>query len=133
MELNDTKAKLKSKHYADTRNKAIPCSVEVVDSVILKHDLKQNKFSSPYNPKPHSVVARKVSMITACSGDKQITRNSSCFKGIYYQSTFITDSEEEEELMSKMPGRQDRISPERPSPPDKPPGDTRQDLAQPTR
>ena len=55
VKMNDTKAKLKSKHYADARNKATPCSIQVGDTVIVKYDSKQDKFSSPYNPKPHTV------------------------------------------------------------------------------
>lgn len=35
VKLTDPKAKLKSKQYADARNKAIPCSIEVGDTVIV--------------------------------------------------------------------------------------------------
>ena len=41
---------------------------------------KQNKFSTPYNPKPFLVQETKGSMITASNGSDTVTRNSSHFK-----------------------------------------------------
>ena len=41
---------------------------------------KQNKLSTPYNPKRFVVEGKKSSMVTVCNGSETVTRNSSQFK-----------------------------------------------------
>ena len=85
---NDQEAKLKMKMYADRRSK--PCMIETGDAVVVKQP-KENKLTTPFNPKPYKVLSRKGSMITAQRGSHKITRNSSHFKPI------IVELENEEE------------------------------------
>ena len=47
---------------------------------LLVKQPKQNKLSTPFNPRPLEVVDKKGSMITAKDGDLQMTQNSSHFK-----------------------------------------------------
>ena len=78
---NDMVAKSKMKMYADKRNHASPCDINVGDYVLIRQK-KQDKLTTPYNPQPFLVTTRQGSMLTASSGDKSVTRNSSYFKKI---------------------------------------------------
>lgn len=43
---------------------------------------KQDKFSTPFDPKPFEIIEKKGNMITAKQEDKSLTRNSSHFKKV---------------------------------------------------
>ena len=47
---------------------------------MLMRQPKQNKLSTPYNPKPFVVEEKKGSMVTVRNGSQTITRKSSQFK-----------------------------------------------------
>ena len=79
---NDKLAKTKMKEYADMRNHAKPCEIQIGDTVLVKNDTKQDKLSTPFKLHPHKITARKGSMLTASNGEHTITRNSSRFKKI---------------------------------------------------
>lgn len=69
---NDRKSKQKMKEYADKRRNARKTEVKIGDSVLVKQT-KQNKLTTPYDPKPYEVTRKKGSIITAEREDKQIT------------------------------------------------------------
>ena len=48
--------------------------------IVLMRQPKQNKLSTPYNPKPFVVEEKKGLMVTVRNGSQTITRNSSQFK-----------------------------------------------------
>ena len=79
---NDKLAKTKMKEYADMRNHAKPCEIQIGDTMLVKNDTKQDKLSTPFKLHPHKITARKGSMLTASNGEHTITRNSSRFKKI---------------------------------------------------
>ena len=66
------------KIYADQKGNAQERKITPGEVVLMKH--KQNKLSTPYNPKPFVVKETKGSMITASNGSDTVTRNSSHFK-----------------------------------------------------
>ena len=68
------------KRYADKKKHVSPCSLKVGETVLVKNETNQNKMAPFYNSRPYTVVAKSGSIITAATEDKQITRNSSCFK-----------------------------------------------------
>ena len=49
-------------------------------NIVLMRQPKQNKLSTPYNPKPFVVEEKKGSMVTVRNGSQTITRNSAQFK-----------------------------------------------------
>ena len=51
----DSENKGKGKLYADTKRRAVESTIEVGDKVLVKQD-RENKFSTPFNPKPYTVV-----------------------------------------------------------------------------
>ena len=67
------------KIYAD-QNRNAQERKNTTGEVVLMKQHKQNKFSTPYNPKPFLVQETKGSMITASNGSDTVTRNSSHFK-----------------------------------------------------
>ena len=81
--LNDKSAKAKAKQYADHRNKAKEIRYfKIGDRVLVKSERMGNKFTTPYQPEPHTIQAKQGSMLTAASKDRVVTRNSSFFKKI---------------------------------------------------
>ena len=72
----DKQKKLKMKLYADERNHARKSKVTIGDNVLVKQP-KENKLSTPFDPKPYQVTNKKGTMVTAEREDKSITRNSS--------------------------------------------------------
>ena len=70
------------KEYADRKNYVKPSDIRVGDTVLVKRDNSYRKSLTPYDPKPYEVTERKGSMVTASSGEKVVTRNSSFFKPI---------------------------------------------------
>ncbi len=93
---NDQEAKEKMKMYADRKSK--PCTLETGDTVLIKQP-KENKLSTPFNPKPCKVVSRKGTMITAQQGSRTITRNCSHFKPV---TTKVEVEEEEEKSENEL-------------------------------
>ena len=77
----DQLAKQRMKFYSDRRTRAKPSSLKVGDTVIALQ-LKQNKLSTKFDPRPYTVTAIKGTMITATRPGKQLTRNSSHFKKV---------------------------------------------------
>jgi hypothetical protein len=77
---NDNRAKTNMKRYADARKHATPCDLKVGDTVLVKNEKRRNKLAPFYSVEPHIVTSKNGSMITARANDKQITRNTSCFK-----------------------------------------------------
>ena len=69
--------------YANNKRKVKPHNLSIGDQVLVKQK-KINKFSTPFNPKPFSIIKIKGSTITAKSVQQNntITRNSSHFKKI---------------------------------------------------
>ena len=78
----DKQKKLKMKVYADERNNARKSNLTVGDNVLVKQP-KENKLSTPFDPKPYQITNRKGTMVTASREDKSITRNSTFFKPIH--------------------------------------------------
>ena len=78
----DDQAKQKMKEYADRKNYVKPSDIRVGDTVLVKRDNSYRKSLTPYDPKPYEVTEKKGSMVTASSGEKAVTRNSSFFKPI---------------------------------------------------
>ncbi|KXJ24314.1 Uncharacterized protein K02A2.6 [Exaiptasia diaphana] len=88
----DQRAKEKMKVYADSKIYVKPSNISVGDTVLVKGDPSAKKSQSPYKPEPFTVTERKGSMVTAKSGDKVTTRNSSFFKQIPATSLKAPDS-----------------------------------------
>ena len=70
----DADKKLKMKIYADAKAHAKETSIKPGE-VVLMRQTKLNKLSTPYNPKPFVVEAKKGTMVTVSNGPKTITRN----------------------------------------------------------
>ncbi|CAB4025225.1 Hypothetical predicted protein [Paramuricea clavata] len=68
------------KRYADTKKHATPCDLKVGDTVLVKNEKRRKKLAPFYIVEPHIVTSKNGSVITARANDKQITRNTSCFK-----------------------------------------------------
>ena len=77
----DKKRKRKMKTYADKRRNAKPSKLYVGNRVLVKQD-KENKLTTPFDPRPYEVTNKKGNMVTAQREDKRITRNSSKFKSV---------------------------------------------------
>ena len=73
--------KQKMKIYADLKAHAREREIKPGE-VVLMRQLKKNKLSTPYHPKPFVVEEKKGSMVTASNGLQTVTRNSSQFKVI---------------------------------------------------
>ena len=91
MEKKDEKAKAKMKAYADAKARAAPSKITVGD-LVLARQKKQNKLSTPLDPRPFRVVRKKGTMVTACWNGKYITRNISHFK---LSSSMFPDSDDD--------------------------------------
>ncbi|PFX30270.1 hypothetical protein AWC38_SpisGene4973 [Stylophora pistillata] len=70
--------KQKMKVYADL--KAHAQEREIKPGEVVLRQPKQNKLSTPYNPKLFIVEEQKGTMVTASNGSRTVTRNSSQFK-----------------------------------------------------
>ena len=73
--------KQKMKIYADLKAHAQEREIKPGEVVLMRQP-KQNKLSTPYNPKPFVVEEKKGTMVTASDGSHIVTRNSSQFKVI---------------------------------------------------
>lgn len=71
--------KAKMKTYADERNNATKLKLTVGDKVLVQQP-KENKLTTPFDPKPYEITEKKGTMITARREDKSITRNSTFYK-----------------------------------------------------
>ena len=79
----DRTAKAKMKKHADNKRYIRPSTVKEGDTVIVKRDDSKKKSDTPYDPRPHIVVEKKGSMVTAQDDDGvPVTRNSSFFKSV---------------------------------------------------
>ena len=67
------------KFYVDHKTSAQETQI-TPGNIVLMRQPKQNKLSTPYNPKPFVVEEKKGSMVTVRNGSQTITRNSSQFK-----------------------------------------------------
>ena len=81
--------KQKMKVYADQRENGQERKIIVGETVLMKQP-KQNKLSTPNNPKPFIVEETKESMITVSNRSETVTRNSSNFKLVLKH--FVQDS-----------------------------------------
>lgn len=95
---NDSRTKKNQKQYTDNRLGTKHRDINIGDSVLVRHDRKHNKLSTPFNPKTH-VVLKKNGSITASNEDHEITRNSSWFKKVPFTSGFNQDIPKEEDIM----------------------------------
>ena len=57
-QVKDRQAKLNTKAYADKKNRAIPSDIKPGDKVLFQQ-VRQNKLSTRYDPKPKTVLERK--------------------------------------------------------------------------
>ena len=79
----DWTVKAKMKKHADNKRYIRPSTVKEGDTVIVKRDDSKKKSDTPYDPRPHIVVEKKGSMVTAQDNDGvPVTRNSSFFKSV---------------------------------------------------
>ena len=76
----DKIAKDRMKADADKRVNIRKKEISIGDAVIVKRHGHVNKDQTPYDTEIYTVIAKKGSMITASSGLRNITRNSSFFK-----------------------------------------------------
>ena len=81
--------KQKIKIYADQRANAQKRKIKPGETVLMKQP-KQNKLSTPFNPKPFIVEEMKGSMITVSNGPETVARNSSNSKVV--PKHFVQDS-----------------------------------------
>lgn len=77
----DALQKQKMKVYGDLKAHAQEREIKPGEVVLIRQP-KQNKLSTPYNPKPFIVEEQKGTMVTASDGSHTVTRNSSQFKVI---------------------------------------------------
>ena len=76
----DGDAKRRMKIAADRRHRAKPSGITAGDKILVRQ-AKQDKFSTPYWPKPLVVTASKGSMVTAAKADgSTVTRNAAMFR-----------------------------------------------------
>ena len=79
----DRSAKAKIKKHADNKRYIKPSTVKEGDTVFVKRDDSKKKSDTPYDPRPHIVVGKKGSMVTARNDDGvQVMRNSLFFKNV---------------------------------------------------
>lgn len=98
MQQRDKHQKEKMKSYADSKARAQESSIKP-GQVVLLRQRKQNKFSTPFNPKPLLVKEKKGSMVTASNGAKTVTRNSSLFKVI--PDTLMTFEDDDDSVIDE--------------------------------
>ena len=99
----DSEKKRKMKEYADQRRRSETSGIKVGDVVLIRQP-KTNKLSTPFNPHPYKVVARKGSMVTAEHGSHKVTRNVSFFKKI--ETIPVTENETDDEADDPIPSSQ---------------------------
>ena len=79
----DRSAKAKMKKHVDSKRYVKPSTVQEGDTVFVKRDDSKKNSDTPYDPRPHIVVEKKGSMVTAQDDDGvPVTRNSSLFKSV---------------------------------------------------
>ena len=95
----DEKAKAKMKAHADAKAKVTPSKIAVGD-LVLAHQRKQNKLSTPYDPRAFRVIHKRGTMITICRNGKYITRNASHFKKVNSKltDTNLDDDEQDDDI-----------------------------------
>ena len=93
------------KIYADQNGNAQERK-NTTGEVVFMTQHKQNKFSTPYNPKPFLVQETKGSMITASNGSDTVRRNSSHFKVVPKQLLQDHSGKNEEENPTSV-GKED--------------------------
>lgn len=76
----DKQNKSRMKQNAERHMKIRTTPLKRDDRVLVKRDGYVDKFTTPYDPEPFTIVNIKGSMITARRGQKTITRNASFFK-----------------------------------------------------
>ncbi|CAB3977432.1 Transposon Ty3-I Gag-Pol poly [Paramuricea clavata] len=96
----DSEKKRKMKEYADKRRRSETSEIKVGDTVLIQQP-KANKLSTPFNPSPYKVVARKGSMVTTERDSHKVTRNVSFFKKI--KATFIPEDATVDESDDPIP------------------------------
>jgi len=94
VEEKNEKAKAKMKAHADAKARAAPSEITVGDLVWARQK-KQNKLSTPFDPRPFCVIRKKGTMVTACRSGKYITRNTSHFK---LSSSMLPDSDADDDV-----------------------------------
>ena len=82
MSEHDAHQKLKMKTLAESRRPIKDSDIQVGDTVLAKQP-KTGKSSTPYHPVPLKVTNKNHRMLTAVSGDRSVTRNSSHFKKLH--------------------------------------------------
>ena len=71
------------KEHADNKRYEKPSNAKEGDKVLVKRADLKKKSDTPYDPRPHFIVEKKGSMITAENDDGvQVTRNFSFFKSV---------------------------------------------------
>ena len=70
----DALGKAKAKAYYDSRKNAKASPLSIGDTVLAKQR-RTNKMSTPFDPQPLTITARKGSMVTATRGGYSVTRN----------------------------------------------------------
>jgi len=75
----DAMQEKKMKIHADLKAHAQEREIEPGEVVLVRQS-KQNKLSTPCNPKPFVVEEKKGKMVTASNGSQIVKRNSSQFK-----------------------------------------------------
>ena len=79
---NDSKSKMKMKHYAERRRNIKQSNLKVGDSVLMKNATKRGKLTSKFHEQPFEVIERKGDMVIARRGQEIKARNTSHFKSI---------------------------------------------------
>ena len=87
------------KDYADKRRNAKPSKLQTGDTVLVQQD-KENKFTTPFDPRPYKVTNKKGSMVTAKIEDREITRYSSHFKSVLNPPD-LPGTDENEDILIK--------------------------------
>ena len=71
------------KEHSDNKRYMMPSNVKEGDTALIKRDDSKKKSDTPYDPRPHIIVEKKGSMVTAENDDgTHVTRNSSFFKNV---------------------------------------------------
>ena len=94
----DRKNKLITKQYADDKRGVRECRLKEGDVVIVRRR-RIRKGTPHYDPKPYEITKKKGNMIVARRDDKEIVRNSSCFKKIDMPASFNYDIDNQVELV----------------------------------
>ena len=109
----DAMQKRKMKMNAVKKRIARKSEFKIGDTVLVKQERK-NKMSTPFNPKPHTIVDIKGTMITASRDGTKITRNASHYKLLpktqeYSDSDCESDSDDERDENEKQNNRPVRV------------------------